>query len=393
MSENPRQGIRTRPVDHRARLALLVLTVFAWGTTSGCVTSLGYVQENLKVGQISETSDTKDELRPTYADVKKWAYDVHDGLNSRATANRYAVKYGALFGVAAAGALAGLAIFDSGSAAIKGIPIGATFLAGASAVYQSDFKADLYDRASTYVKKLITLSDERLQILSPKNLHVEAICLKKTVDDVMAKVTRHITLMEPQNVVAVLSTVKGTGDQEKINELVKAARGDLSDLDWDDRQVRRDYCRGTGRTLPGQPAIALDNKGNGLADAQDAVAGVAKKVAVLHSAIRNASVDAIKADVAKITEAAKKADAEQKLKALEGALGQADATRRNVDQEIVETSKLTAALHQAEKLEDILAGSARLLTQQERLRKLSSEIEEKADLVTKATTQALEAVK
>jgi hypothetical protein len=46
---------------------------------------------------------------------------VAHGYDTRATFNRYAGYYGAIFAAAAVGTLAGLAVFDSGSPAIKEI--------------------------------------------------------------------------------------------------------------------------------------------------------------------------------------------------------------------------------------------------------------------------------
>lgn len=151
-------------VDHRVpcrsgsrlRAGLLVL-VCSWGlAASGCVTTLGYVPEHLK------PSDTATYI-PTYAEVKKWAYDVVDGYDSRAIINRYAIYGGALVGASAIGAIAGLAAFDSGSSALIGIPIGTGFLASVAAIYSSEEKARIYGLGSRYVKDLITLSDQRLE--------------------------------------------------------------------------------------------------------------------------------------------------------------------------------------------------------------------------------------
>ena len=44
----------------------------------------------------------------------------------------------------------------------RGIPIGTAFLSGAAGIYHNDQKADMYDRASRYVKKLINMSDLRI---------------------------------------------------------------------------------------------------------------------------------------------------------------------------------------------------------------------------------------
>ena len=77
-------------------LLLLVLLT----TTSGCVTTLGWVPDNVKPRKLSDSTT----LTPNYTEVKQWAYDVQDAYDSRATMNRQAAYFGALFAVAAAGA-------------------------------------------------------------------------------------------------------------------------------------------------------------------------------------------------------------------------------------------------------------------------------------------------
>lgn len=138
------------------RRLLPVVIIAGITVTSGCAaTKLGYIPEDV------ESSDNTTTITPTYPEVKTWAYDVADGYDSRATLNRYAVYGGALIGAAAAGAIAGLAAFDSGSSALIGIPIGATFLGGVAAVYSNEVKARIYRLGAQYIKDLITLSDKR----------------------------------------------------------------------------------------------------------------------------------------------------------------------------------------------------------------------------------------
>lgn len=121
---------------------------------SGCAaTKLGYIPEDVK---------SSNNTTPTYTEVKEWAYEAADGYDSRATINRYAIYGGALIGAAAAGAIAGLAAFDSGSSALIGIPIGAAFLGSVAAVYSNEVKARIYRLGAQYIKDLITLSDKRL---------------------------------------------------------------------------------------------------------------------------------------------------------------------------------------------------------------------------------------
>lgn len=138
------------------RAFILVALFLCSMTMSGCVTTLGYVPEYVKPTQ------NKDTLLPTYAEVKKWALDVLDGYDSRATMNRQALYAGAVLAAASISAIAGLAAFGSNSSALIGIPIGTGFLGAVAAVYQSDEKAAIYGSGSRYVKGLITLSNKRI---------------------------------------------------------------------------------------------------------------------------------------------------------------------------------------------------------------------------------------
>lgn len=140
---------------HLVVLVVPILVASACFPLSGCVTTLGYVPEYIK------PSDQQT-LMPTYTEVKKWATDVVDGYDSRATMNRQALYLGSLVAAAGISALAGLAAFHSHSSAVIGIPIGAGFLGGVAAVYQSDEKAEIYARGSRYIKSLIVLSEERV---------------------------------------------------------------------------------------------------------------------------------------------------------------------------------------------------------------------------------------
>jgi hypothetical protein len=139
----------------RLNSAILSLVLCVGATNSGCMTTLGYVPEHLK------PSD-KTTFTPTYSEVKKWAYDVADGYDSRATMNRQAIYVGALLAAAAVGAIAGLAAFDTGHSWIVGIPIGTAFAGSVLAIYSSEEKGHIYRLASEYVKDLVTKSDRRL---------------------------------------------------------------------------------------------------------------------------------------------------------------------------------------------------------------------------------------
>lgn len=146
-------------VGHRAlrwlRAATLNVILPVSMLTSGCAT-LGYVPERPTLGDTTT-------FTPTITEVKKWAYAVADGYDSRATMNRQALHAGALLAAAGTGAIAGLAAFNAGGSALTGISIGATFLAGVAAVYSSEEKSRIYRLGSEYIKDLITKSDERLR--------------------------------------------------------------------------------------------------------------------------------------------------------------------------------------------------------------------------------------
>jgi len=216
---------------NRLQNLTVVILLLAGCTSSGCITTLGYVPENIKPRQIKDRR-----LIPSYAEVKRWAYRVQDGLDSRATANRHALYLGAVLAAAAIGTLAGLAVFDKGSPAIPGIPIGTGFLSGVASVYNNDQKADMYDRASKYVKKLIDMSDDRVASRSIETDAKEAACLKADVDELLRRVSVHIRYMDPKNVVGLLKDLKAEKVQTDSEE-VKAAAGDFSDLDSDGDKV------------------------------------------------------------------------------------------------------------------------------------------------------------
>lgn len=131
----------------RVLSASLVLSL----TRSGCVTSLGYYQDNLKPRQVRAF----DYLVPDYVTVKHWAYDVQDGFDSRATLNHHALEYGTLFALAAAGTMGGLGIFSPGSPALQGIPLGTAFLGAAAAYYDNQFRYDMYSRVSARIRAII----------------------------------------------------------------------------------------------------------------------------------------------------------------------------------------------------------------------------------------------
>jgi hypothetical protein len=158
--------------------ALILFVVMAnIAVISGCAaTKFGYIPEDV-------TPSDKN-ARPKCSDVKEWAYAVADGYDTRATMNKYAIYGGALIGAAAASAIAGLAAFDSGSSALVGIPIGATFLASVAVVYSNEEKARIYRLRSQYIKDFITLSDKRFyQCTSGGTASTISQDAKKAVED------------------------------------------------------------------------------------------------------------------------------------------------------------------------------------------------------------------
>ena len=142
----------------QSRITTILVVLFFTVGSSGCVTTLGYVPEQIKLRNMKDQKT----FRPEYSEVKTWAYDVLDGYDSRATANRYALYGGALLGAVAVGAVAGLTAFDSGSSVVKGFAIGGPVLGSIFAIYSSEEKARIYRLASSSIKELITLSDKRL---------------------------------------------------------------------------------------------------------------------------------------------------------------------------------------------------------------------------------------
>lgn len=119
------------------------------------------------VGFIPDSADSSDfnENEPTLTNVRKWAAEVADGYDSRATMNRYATYVGGSMATLSIGAITGLATFNMGHSWILGLPlIGAT--SGALfALYQNEEKARIYRLANLYIKDLITISNRR--VLTP----------------------------------------------------------------------------------------------------------------------------------------------------------------------------------------------------------------------------------
>ena len=176
----------------------------------GCSTHLGYVPHDVYAPSFwpfqSTTGQTPKNTSPvpSYQDVKNWGFNVADGYDSRATANRQAVYFGALTAAAGVGALAGLAAFAPGSPVIVGLPIGTTFLSGAMAIYNNEQKAVIYGAASQTIRDVLIQSDCRMVkngcTAEQSCAWEEAVALHSEVSEVMEKVNDHITLLDPQNV-------------------------------------------------------------------------------------------------------------------------------------------------------------------------------------------------
>lgn len=134
---------------------LIALLLYVVTSTSGCVTSLGYIPERI------ESIPTEVPPEVAYSEAHQWAGKVADGYATRATMNRYAIFGGATIAAAAVSAMAGLAAFDTGSSALIGIPIGTGFLASVAAIYSNEGRAQIYDLAKDAIKRMMTASSKR----------------------------------------------------------------------------------------------------------------------------------------------------------------------------------------------------------------------------------------
>ena len=270
------RGDRIRGRCRFGLLTLGILVVVAF-TQAGCVTTLGYVPEGIKVRQMTQGPATG----PTYAEVVTWAEDVADGYDSRATMNRNALYGGALLGVAGASTLAALAIFSAGNPAIAGIPIGTAFVSGTMGFYNNYVRADLYDQASKYVRRLILMSRERRSKASDTNKMPQdidahaAVCLEWDVQDVIRIVSRHITMMDPANVAKALAAVKVDA---KASDIATTAK-DASDAKTDaDKAVKKagDAAGAAKKASDAAGAAKKASDATGAATAAGDAAGAAK---------------------------------------------------------------------------------------------------------------------
>ena len=207
---------------HRAAWCVIEVLLFVVFAT-GCSTKLGWVPGYIRQDDYRQT--------PRLADVRKTAADLRDGWDTRATTNRYAGYVGAAIAAAAAGALTGLAAFDSGNSAIVGIPIGTGFLAAIAAGYNNEAKAQVYSRASRYVTALMTLSDQRLALraLAASNasayaelLHAQQAQARKRLDDATKDQRKRMTAASLATGVAAKAD-DDPGTQEHLYSLALVA--------------------------------------------------------------------------------------------------------------------------------------------------------------------------
>jgi hypothetical protein len=199
-------ALQWRMSNFRLGILVLILSIHL----GGCSTHLGYVPHDVYAPSLwpFESAATQSQWIPTYQEVKNWGFNVADGYDSRATANRQAIYFGALTAVAGASALVGLAAFAPGSPVIIGLPIGTTFLSGAMTIYNNEQKAVIYGSASQTIRDLLIRSDYRyVNRKRDEDVSAEAVCLHSEVSAVMRKVNNHITLLDPKNVADRLKAV------------------------------------------------------------------------------------------------------------------------------------------------------------------------------------------
>ncbi|MGH8604724.1 MAG: hypothetical protein ACREXR_18645, partial [Gammaproteobacteria bacterium] len=163
---------KTTPVYARTSFSFRLVRCAAFAILpffSGCVTTLGYVPEYPKPEKEWWGSRTNFSKTPNLGEVKKWAMDVIDGYDSRATMNRQADYAGALIAGAGAASLVGLGAFGGDRAWITGIPIGTAFLAGVAGIYSNEAKAQLFGAAANYLQRMVNNSERRLAWLRRKS--------------------------------------------------------------------------------------------------------------------------------------------------------------------------------------------------------------------------------
>jgi hypothetical protein len=149
--------IAARLIHNAKRVGTVLLVV----STTGCMTTLGYVPEYPKKSGDGwmPGADFQEEI--DYKSMRKWALDVVDGYGTRATLNAQADYGAALLAGAGVASLIGITAFDGDKGWIKGIPIGAGFLATVFGVYNNEAKATTYTLGANYLQRLLNNSERR----------------------------------------------------------------------------------------------------------------------------------------------------------------------------------------------------------------------------------------
>jgi len=157
--------------------------------------------------------------------VKNWSLQVADGYNSRAVFNRQAIYGGALIAAGATSALVGLSAFNTAGHVITALPIGATFLGGAMAIYNNEQKAVIYGSASQTIRDVLIQSDYNQAPGGGWDAGGQkaAICLHAEVSEVIRRVNNHITLLDPKNVADLLKGVAASVQKKQTAAVNKQA--------------------------------------------------------------------------------------------------------------------------------------------------------------------------
>jgi hypothetical protein len=179
---------------------------------------------------------------------------------------------------AAVGAVAGLSAFDPSSSAIKGIPIGATFLGIVAAVFNSEPKAQIYTRGALYASGLINLSDRRLRARKAAIRHPEDYLekAKKKTDTELDSAKKNLTTLQRQRDVqgglAAEVTKKANEMQDKDAKTFASDVGKLLQATEDkvttaESEVKKAEQRVEAATLRGKLVRPLQDTDADLAEA------------------------------------------------------------------------------------------------------------------------------
>jgi len=180
---------------------------------TGC-TSLGHVPRVVPPAAMTQRTDV---LRPSYTDVKELAYQQIDGYLVSGRINRDALYAGALTAGVSVAAMAALSFFAPTSIAMQLIPIGGGLAAGTAAVMQNEPKATIYMRAALLTITVVGHSDERM-VWANSSLDTEALCLRRDLATIDARVTEHLLMLNPQHIADRLRAI-GPGNAPALQEL------------------------------------------------------------------------------------------------------------------------------------------------------------------------------